>query len=65
MLVGRSHEESRMLEGNEVPQDSTRTLRSRGGYRKTVTMFLEWAQGEHSHYRPVHPTIQQIAVPGK
>lgn len=28
-------------------------------------MFLEWAQGEHSHYRPVHPTIQQIVVPGK
>lgn len=48
-------QESRMPKGTRFSKTKYQDSEESAGYRKTITELLEWAQGERSHYRPVHP----------
>ena len=58
-------QESRMPKGTRFSKTKYQDSEESGGYRKTIPELLEWAQGERSHYRPVHPSTQQMVALGK
>lgn len=62
---GQEPQESRMPKGTRFSKTKYQDSEESGGYRKTVTAFLEWSQGERSHYRPVHTSTQQMVALGK
>lgn len=62
---GQEPQESRMPKGTRFSKTKYQNSEESGGYGKTVTAFLEWSQGERSHYRPVHTSTQQMVALGK